>query len=316
MRQHLFKLSFPTGISLGDNRLSDSSIGLKADTLFSALCIESLSKTGCLQELVNLTKKGELTLSDVFPFIGDELYAPKPLVRVKVKNEEEGAKKTFKKLKYVPLAKMQDYADGKVSVDLARKINSDFKLGKEDLTAKVSISRSGEDAEPYYVGVFRFEENAGLYFFASVANDYVLELLDGLIKSLASTGIGGKKSSGYGRFKITNEASPSYLKLDIDAPRYVSLSIGLPKQIEMQSALKRASYSLIKRSGFVASSTYADDTPSDSFLRKKDLFVFSSGSVFTNRFDGDVYDVSNGGTHPVYSYAKPMFLGIGGAYDE
>ena len=316
MKHYLFKLSFSAGISLGDRKLSDSSIGLRADRLFSAFCIEYLSNNGSLQDFVSLAKDGDLKLTDAFPFIGEELYAPKPLISIKAKNEEEGAKKTFKKLKYVPLTKMQDYADGKISVDMAENINSNFKLGKADLSAKVSISRAGEDPKPYHVGVFRFEENTGLYFIASVSNKEVYELLDELLESLTATGLGGKKSSGYGRFNVRCEDLPDAIKLDTDAPRYVSLSVGLPRAEEMQSAMNRASYSIIKRSGFVASSTYADETPSEGFLRKKDLFVFSSGSVFANKFEGDVYDVSNGGTHPVYSYAKPIFLGIeGGKYD-
>ena len=89
MKIYLFKLSFPAGLSLGDGRLSDSSIKLFADTLFSALCIESLGKRGSLQNFVDLAKNGDLKLSDAFPYIGDELYAPKPLIRVKPKNEEE-----------------------------------------------------------------------------------------------------------------------------------------------------------------------------------------------------------------------------------
>ena len=29
-----------------------------------------------------------------------------------------------------------------------------------------------------------------------------------------------------------------------------------------------------------------------------------------NCFAGDIYDVSEGGKHPVYRYAKPIFMGV------
>ena len=44
--------------------------------------------------------------------------------------------------------------------------------------------------------------------------------------------------------------------------------------------------------------------------KKKTLYVFDAGSCFENSFEGAVYDVSNGGNHPVYRYAIPMFAGL------
>ena len=83
------------------------------------------------------------------------------------------------------------------------------------------------------------------------------------------------------------------------------LSTALPRDDELENALLGASYLLERRSGFVFSEQYADD------LRKKMvLYVFSSGSCFENRFEGDIVDVSDGGNHKVYRYAKPMFIGL------
>ena len=71
------------------------------------------------------------------------------------------------------------------------------------------------------------------------------------------------------------------------------LSVALPTADEMNTAVKNAEYSLIKRSGFISSSTY-----SNTFERKKDIYVFDAGSCFTNKFSGDIYDVSRKGNHP------------------
>ena len=69
--------------------------------------------------------------------------------------------------------------------------------------------------------------------------------------------------------------------------------------------MQDANYSVIKRSGFVASEQYADE-----HLRKHDLYVFSAGSCFLQKFNGDIFDVSSKGKHLVYRYAVPMFMGV------
>lgn len=93
--------------------------------------------------------------------------------------------------------------------------------------------------------------------------------------------------------------------LESKSKKKILLSTALPKDEELESALENASYQLEKRSGFIASSTYAEE-----WRKKKDLYVFAAGSCFDNTFEGDIYDVSDGGKHSVYRYAKPLFLGV------
>ena len=81
--------------------------------------------------------------------------------------------------------------------------------------------------------------------------------------------------------------------------------MALPQKDELTQALEGSTYLLAKRSGFVASDTYAEEQ-----RRKRDLYVFVAGSCFKNRFSGDIYDVSAGGGHAVYRYAKPLFMGV------
>ena len=83
------------------------------------------------------------------------------------------------------------------------------------------------------------------------------------------------------------------------------LSGAFPQEKELDQSLEGASYLLNKRSGYVASEFYAEE-----YRRKRDLYVFAAGSCFKNEFEGDIYDVTNGGSHPVYRYAKPLFMGV------
>ena len=70
-------------------------------------------------------------------------------------------------------------------------------------------------------------------------------------------------------------------------------------------AMEGASYNLVRRSGYIASSAYADE-----WKRKKDLFVFAAGSCFEKRFKGNIYDVSIDGRHPVFRYEEALFMEV------
>jgi len=84
------------------------------------------------------------------------------------------------------------------------------------------------------------------------------------------------------------------------------LSIASPRESELNDALLAgASYRLMRRSGFIQSDTY-----SNRLLKKKDFYSFAAGSIFMKTFDGDVFDVGADGAHPVYRYAKAMWIGV------
>ena len=72
-----------------------------------------------------------------------------------------------------------------------------------------------------------------------------------------------------------------------------------------RQVLDDSRYLLVKRSGFIDSYTYSKEQ-----RRKKDIYLFKSGSCFNNTYQGDIYNVSSGGSHPVYKYAKPLFMGV------
>ena len=79
----------------------------------------------------------------------------------------------------------------------------------------------------------------------------------------------------------------------------------MAKNDELEAILENAGYVMLKRSGFINSYTYADN-----FQKKSDFYCFAAGACFEKKFEGDVFDVSQGGTHPVWRYAKPMLMGV------
>ena len=327
MNHSIIRFSFSTPVHFGKSKLEDGEMCFSADTLFSALFLEAMKK-GKEKLLLEYVQKEKLLFTDAFPFSvkqegskGKKEYCyffPKPMCPVE-RVEEEGRekehsilKKAYKKLgKLDPLEELEKQNFGSFfSQEMVRIL--------ED-----------EDNLPYRVEQFQFAEDAGLYCIFSTEDKDVEDFLIDLLESLSYVGIGGKRASGKGKFSITAEALREELsekiKLagkgkedDLSSARvesptkktkessYLLLSSAMAKAEEdLESILEDASYLLQKRSGFIYSESYAKEQ-----RRKKDFFSFQAGSCFKKPFSGDIFDVSDGGNHPVYRYGKAVFMEI------
>lgn len=303
MNTYFYRLVFKTPVHFGQGRLSSTGATLFADTLFSALYKEAIN-IGRADELLSFVKNDSMTISDLFPYNGQTYFLPKPIMSIKTdKKGNSSLKKKFKGLTHIPVEDIDDYIRGDYDPDKANRLLD--AIGKKSMRQSVRVV-DDNDNEPYYVGVFTFYDECGLYFAASV-DDEAKKLLDMLIKYVGFTGIGGKRSSGFGKFSVKRtDADSNFVKHIHDNGIAMSLSICLPSDSELDEAMVDATYETVKRSGFVESDSYSN-TP----IRKKDLYCFKAGSVFHKRFCGDIYDVSiQEGTHPVYRYAKPMWFSV------
>ena len=304
----IFKFKFTGQVHFGEKALENTKIGFGADTLFSALCIEAIKQgEEVLNNLIRYVHNNQLLISDAMPFIGKELYIPKPVMRIE-KNNYDGnsrVKKKYKNMRYIKLSLLQEFLNGEYPIDNEQ----DFaeKLGKKTVLTRVAL-RGEEESLPYRVGAYEFADSNGLYIVAGFGNDKIKGKFEELMEALSLVGIGGKRFSGLGRFEMfcdkTNKVDFEK-RLKGEFNKYMTLSLSLPREDELEKALQDAEYILERHGGFVQSDRYAD-----SHYRKKDLFVFGTGACFKYKFQGDIYDVSSSGRHPVYRYAVPMFLGI------
>lgn len=307
MKYHIYKLRFDTGVHFGKKGLTDYDICFHSDSMFSALCQEAVKTGGqdMLNQLLNLIKEEQVMISDTFPFKGSEFYIPKPFIHVENQNKDgdSSVKKKFKKMKYIQIQYLEAFMQGEYPVENALK---EEQIGCCQVKTSVSI-RGMEETEPYSIKYFMFHKNCGLYLIVGYESKEAADFIEKLLISLSYSGIGGKRYTGLGRFELIKISMPQQLeeRLSKDGTCYMTLSLSLPKNDELESALDGASYQLLRRSGFVSSDNY-----SDKYLRKKDLYVFAPGACFRQKFHGDVYDVSSGGKHPVYRYAKPLFLEV------
>ena len=128
-----------------------------------------------------------------------------------------------------------------------------------------------------------------------------------VLDMLSFSGIGGKRSSGLGRFSVEKMVSVDgeHFENPDAVNGYLLLSTALPKEEEMESVLEGAEYLLEKRSGFIQSQSFGEQQ-----RKKCNQYFFKAGSHFTKRFSGDIYQVAEDGKHPVYRYGKPLFWAL------
>ena len=317
MITRIWKMRFSTGVRFGTGGLSKGSFTMMADTVFSALCIEAAArKNGSLEKLVATVEADDFRISDLMPYIQDRYYLPKPMCDLPLaENSDSVKKKAMKKLTYVPADELTEFLKGTLNVEK----ESDYfrhQLGRSQLVQKAVITRAEnnevgskeEDTKPYGAQVYSFEEGSGLYLLALAKTEEILEFVEDLLRSLGVTGIGGKISAGYGKFDLVSEEVPATLQERCTLDNYnsfMSLSCCLPKEQDLEQSLEGARYRLERRGGFVQSEEYAA-TP----RKKREVFFMKAGSSFSFPFSGSILDVSEGGAHPVYRYAKPLWLGL------
>lgn len=326
MNYYLYRLEFSSPVHFGESdsshSLGTSSMTFCADTLFSALCctLKQSGREDGIERFAGAAREGRLLFSDAFPYNGDELYIPRPIASPPPVSTETPVtstrRKAMKKLQYIPLSMWGQYLGflyGGGSFD-AEAAKADF--GVSGVTEKVSLNAVpfGEDSEPYSVGTFSFSGGCGLYGIIGYEDRDELAFCLDLLRLLGLGGIGGKRSSGYGKFNISDDSayldSPATEQAKLlaemlygDAGSWMLISAALPRDDELEQVLPGASCKLIRRGGFSYTTHYS--TPQ----KKSTQYFICSGSVFSVRFSGDIYNVSDG-PHPVLRYGKPMFLGV------
>ena len=116
MEYTIYQLEFKTGVHFGTGMLNESACTFKADQIFSALYIEAL-KLNLQQQLYDAVKKGNLLISDAFPYIGQQYMIPKPMIYVEPVNRGESKqKKAYKKMKFIPVECLIDFLNGKMDL--------------------------------------------------------------------------------------------------------------------------------------------------------------------------------------------------------
>ncbi|QQC00121.1 type III-A CRISPR-associated RAMP protein Csm4 [Streptococcus oralis] len=295
MTYKMYIMNFHTA-HFGAGTLDSSKMTFAADRLFSALAIEA-KKMGKMEEFVSLAGQDDFVLTDAFPYQSSP-YLPKPIgfpkfeqpdLTTDVKEVRRQAKMA-KKLQFIPLDKFDSYVNGTL-----------FKDEEHAVTNIITKNQPHVDGNLFQVSTVRFRDESCLYVIAKES-----ELLNELMTSLQYTGIGGKRSSGYGQFDLTILDLPDSFKNRLTKAHQepvMTLTTSLPVEKELEYAMETGSYLLSKSSGFAFS------TETNENYRKQDLYKFASGSTFSETYTGQIVDVRPlDFPHEVLNYAKPLFF--------
>lgn len=333
MMYYIFTLKFLTPVHFGDTAnggsLDKFSLQCSADTLFAALCNEAVNKgSDAVEKLVKKTAEGKIVFSSLFPYwrtADDDLYfyLPKPLL--KLEQEEQQSAKSFEEIKQLA-TKLKKQK--KSTYIRASQINSLLKYGGSNgqftvpefaaplVAGRVALRE--EKPLPYYVGSYVFSDNSGLYFILGVEHEEEFTLIKELLFSLGYSGIGGKRSSGYGKFELADDK----LELSDDGGDYdddtaIALMLYNEKSkyqmclapvcpcVDEIAVVKQGSYKLIKRGGFIASSAAKDN------IKRNSIYMLQEGSCFPERLRGQMLQQTvDGLAHDVYRDGIGMFVGL------
>ena len=314
---YIYQLKFTALVHLGraeqGGSLERVSLGCSADTLFSALCNELRTEPAKLNKFISDAKNKKILLSDLMPYNvagGDTFFfIPKPLIQPpSVAKKKSLVAKKLKEVEYIRASRIDEYI-------AALKYNKDFivtkneyNFGKFDLMTKVNVRQE----IPYTVGSFAFNPHAGLYGIVYLADNNIDEFME-LIEYLGLSGIGGKRSSGYGRFELYDDAYSLEDSFSADdtaiskriliknAAYYLALSNVLPNENTL-IALKHSFYKLQKRSGFIGGSS--------QMQKKNSVYMVKAGSCLNARIAGELISLGECDNHEILRYGRGMYLGV------
>lgn len=334
MRYFVFPLEFITPVHFGNafsgGNLENVTFTCSADTFFSALCNEAASVSDeSVEKLINLLKKDELRISSLFPYYkqNDELclYLPKPLLQSEraKQNAQSFAElkklttevKRAKKMAYVRASRLGEFVEGMLS---GRSFTDEEPVFAVPMTA-CKVNTRNEAPLPYYVGSYVFTKQSGLYFICGAEDDAAIDLLSELVESLGYSGIGGKRSSGYGKYQLADDPWELFTGECFYEDDKVLLSLLTNKEANIQmciapvlpqkqfiSVVKQGSYKLLKRGGFIHSAEVQQN------MKRSSIYMLAEGSCFKEKILGLCLRQNIDGVgHPVYRNGVGMFLGVG-----
>ena len=328
MRYYIFPFTFTSSVHFGNTNeggsLDKVQITISSDTFVSA-CVNEIGYNQVEVEwFLESLRLGHIKISSLFPFKNLsqelELFVPRPIyvghrkydaiTNTSLLQEQVKQQKKIKKIGYVRASNLYNES-GQYSPS---EVTDEPIFGQFLTSQRVALRE--DNSKPYVVGSFKFVHDAGLYCILGVKNEGDIERVKAIFEFLSYTGIGGKRSSGYGQFMLENEfeldelplcgddAAALYNLLHQEGHIYMSVSAITPKADEIET-LSHGTYKLKRRSGFVYSESIVAPYKRNSF------YALQEGSCMPVQLEGQVIELYHDQSpHPIYKYMKGFWLGV------
>lgn len=355
----LLKFHFNTPLHIGTVREEYSHSGKKvhSDMLYAAI-MQAWSVLGMSSLLSDIGKKEDetgnlsFTLSSLFPFtqekqLASELarnqnakktiyflprifksFSKETILTAKRQNKTKRLKELewfdldyFSKLVSDPndLAIDLDHISGKYLSQL----NFDPNFLNNGIQARAAIPRKHGDANPYYVERLYFENGSGMFgLYKGTAETW--KHIEAALHYLQYEGIGTDRHVGNGKFQLevldhhTEEVMSFTNLLNREEGYCTNLSLYSPdsqQKLEAYLSGSKVGYNLIKRGGWITTEPFMT-------LRKKSLFMFTEGSIFSrptsssNNTGGKIINIRPETddfrpiSHPIWRVGKSLLVPV------
>ncbi|KAB8145996.1 type III-A CRISPR-associated RAMP protein Csm4 [Chloroflexia bacterium SDU3-3] len=292
-----------------------------SDSLFAALVAQAALMGSQGIHFIDEMKGANPPLrhSSLFPRIGTMILLPRPMIKLpfddKDKETINNIGKGFKKVRWLSpilfnaVCMQQElnafnhitlqHGEVWISAEETAQLPKDWKvqdpnskeqqatirakeLWKQESIPHVAVDRSSSTSAYYETGRFSFADQCGLGLIISLRQEWEA-FFEQLLDLLGNSGIGGRRSIGYGQFSWAR--GPLLTFPDFNGGRVVTLSRFLPQDNEIATIQDpNSSYQLSDIDGWALTHEGA------SFLRKP-ITMLSEGSVLAKRVRGQVVDV-------------------------
>lgn len=308
-----------------------------SDSFYSAVT-NAMASLGLLEEWLAATALQEagaaVRFTSCYPFQGSTLYVVPPKT---VWPPEASTRVRWKGARFVPTTVVDALLAGEPMDEEKWAVDGPSEClvrpgqpgpFREGLRGGAAVDRLGSGVLPHLTACVEFGEGAGLWTAAMFRSEDDRQRWSAPVRNalrlLADTGIGGKRSRGWGRFEspVFSEGTlESFLVPGMVVPQapadtepsapsaqaqtFWLLSLYVPSPGD-PVLWNRGNYSLTIRSGRV-------DSPSGAGVVKKDQAMVSEGSVIvaTGDLAGAAPDVApDGFPHPVFRSGSPVAIPI------
>lgn len=314
------------GFHFGRHGLGQEESGLHvpSDTLFAALIARLAEFRGA--EAAHEFAMGmqndppPFALSSAFPYAGEVRFFPVPLRRPEEPKDGGPRSKDLKRVKFVSENVFRDMLSGSGLADafhsgvklhdgravlkqideslLPATVREDRSIWSLEKRPRVTVGRVVHNSQIYHTGRTVFRHRCGLWFGVRwlQRSDETGRTLEVLLAELGDAGLGGERSTGFG--KCTIERAGSLNLPDHDDGLWVTLSRYLPRPDEINALrASEATYTMEVVGGWI-------DSPVSKSERRRTVRLLAEGAVLgpvRRIVPGQIVDVQ-----PDYKGKQPL----------
>lgn len=321
-----------------------------ADTIFGALISQlAMRDVALIEPLVRAFPRRRadtfepgdppFLLTSAFPFAGDVLFFPTPMLPISASSGDTGTNKALKKVRYVSqtlfgrllsgeslteldngavrLQNGQVWLTSKEFQTLPESLRRDKVIWKTERHPRVSVDRATNRSNIFFHGETFYQESCGIWFGLwlrdaafTVGGLPLAELLQILMSDLETYGLGQLRNYGLGEVERINGTTVETIHLpDPTSGGVVTLSRVAPTPNDLADlATSTTSYKLLQVGGRMSSSSF-------TAMQRQTLPMLAEGSVIGSAHDGVggcLVDASPvGAAHPAWRYGLMFPVGFG-----